>query len=296
MTKYKDNIREESFVKAASEKGWKFALKEYSGRPPLPKIIYIDDHYRTLWRFLLPLTKSCSALYVGYDWGIQLEHLARQIGTLTVATSSEIKIAFLRLVRDQAGLKNIFFIRLDDMNSFKQKSAMFDILILDGYSRWLDNRDRGQMWLQFHALLKKGGCVLCNTDIANWVHKRASPLIARNGSFKDLPPALWLSPKKDLLASISTTTQEYMAQWGFEGTRVYLPLPHYRNCKIVLPMDSREVFSYFVKHWTPSRKYRIRHPIIRGLIGFAGPLCQLIYLSLDRLSACASIVTWKVTN
>ncbi|MBW2003228.1 MAG: hypothetical protein JRI72_01245 [Deltaproteobacteria bacterium] len=296
MTKYEDNSLKESFVKAASEKGWKYALKEYSGKYSLPKIIYIDDYYRILWRFLLPLTKSCNVLYVGYDWGIQLQYLARQIGTLTVATSSETKIAFLQLVRDQCGLKNIFFIKLDDMNSFRQKGVTFDILILDGYSEWLDNQDRDQMWLQFKALLKQGGCVLCNTDMISWTHRMVSWLITKNILFKDLPPALWLASKKTLLTSISRRSREYMAYWGFEGTKVYLSLPHYQNSKVILPIDNYETFSYFIKHWAQSRRYHINNPIIRALLQFASPLWWLFYWSLDRLSPHASIITWKVKS
>ncbi len=291
-----NNSLKESLLTVATEKGWRSALERYSSRIPSSRMAYSDDYFRTLWRFLLPLTEKCNVLYIGYDWGVQLAHLARQIGTLTVATADETKIAFLRLVQNQCNLTNLFVVDLDDTEFFKRKRATFDILILDGYSEWLDNLESNQIWLQLHALLKAGGCVLCNTDVTNWIHRMAFYLNTRYVPPKDLPPALWFSSKKHLFASISKMIREYLAHWGFEGTRVYLALPHYRNSKVILPLDTSAVFSYFIKHWIASRKYHIRNPMILRLIRFCGPLGWLIYWCIDRLSPTASIITWKMTN
>lgn len=269
------------------------ALREYAGRVPLSELIYFDDNYRIIWRFMLPLTKSSHVLYIGYDWGVQLEQLARQVGSLTVGTSNETKITFLHLFQDQCGLKNISFLKLDDLNSFKEKRSKYDILILDGYSSWVDNLDRHKMWLHFQGLLKEGGCLLCNTEVVNWVHKMAFLGALKRSLLKDMPPALWISSKRKFLSSISRMSREYISRWGFEGTRVYLLLPHYRDSKVIVPLDSQGVFSYFVKSWALARKHSIRNPIIRGLLSFIGPLWRLVYWSLDHLSPFASIVAWK---
>jgi hypothetical protein len=290
-----NNSLKESLLTVASEKGWRFALERYSCSIPSFRMAYSDDCFRTLWRFLLPLTEKCNVLYIGYDWGVQLEHLARQIGTLTVATADETKIAFLRLVQNQCDLTNLYVVELDDAEFFKRKRATFDILILDGYSEWLDNLESDQIWLQLHALLKEGGCVLCNTDMTNWIHRMPFHLNTRYVVPKDLPPALWFSSKNNLFASISKTTREYLAHWGFEGTRIYLALPHYRDSKVMLPLDTSAVFSYFIKHRISSQKYHIQNPMILRLIRFCGPLWWLIFWCLDRLSPTASIITWKMT-
>jgi hypothetical protein len=291
-----NNNLKKSLLTVATEKGWRSALERHSCRIPSSRIAYSDDDFKTLWRFLLPLTEKCNVLYIGHDWGIQLEHLARQIGTLTVATADETKIAFLRLLQSQCNLTNLFVVELYDTEFFKRKRATFDILILDGHSEWLDNLESNQIWSQLHALLKAGGCVLCNTDVINWIHRMPFYLSTRYGLTKDLPPALWFSSKKKLFASISKMTREYLAQWGFEGTRAYLALPHYQNSKVILPLDTSAVFSYFIKHWISSRKYYFRNPMILRLIRFCGPLWWVTYWCLDRLSPTASIISWKMTH
>jgi hypothetical protein len=287
---------ERSLLKSASDEGWKSALKKFSNKFADSKVIYADDEYRILWRFLLPLTKNAEVLYIGCDWGIQLENLARQVGNLTVGTSDETKLAFLEMFRDQCGLKNIHLRKLDDTDSLRKKESAFDILVLDGYSKWPASQDRHEMWPQFHALLKEGGCVLCNTDLKGWAYKVASKSSAKNSLFKDLPPAQWLSSRKTFLASISRMSREYMFQQGFEETRTYLLLPHYRDSKVMVPLDSPEVFSYFIKSWARARKHNLQNPIIRGLVQFLSPLWKMAHWSLDRLSPSVSILAWKVTH
>jgi len=213
-----------------------------------------------------------------------------------VATANNTKLAFLQLMRNQCGLRNLFLIELDDTNLFKQKNAKFDILILDGYSELLDELQSEQIWPQVYAVLKKGGCVLCNTDMMSWVHNMVLPLIPRNIPFRDLPSASWLFSKKKLFSSISKSSQEYLARWGFEKTRIYIAIPHYRNSKVILPIDNYAVCSYFAKNWTLSRKYHIQNPVIDRMSRFGGALSWFIFWCLDHLSPTASIITWKTKN
>lgn len=290
-----DSLKE-SFIKMASENGWQSALEEFSRRTSLNNTVYTNDYFRTVWRFLLPLTKESNVLYIGYDWGVQLEHLARKVCTLTVATSNETKIAFLRLVRDQCSLTNFSIMEVDDVYFSEKKRATFDIIILDGYSKWLENEDRAQIWLKLHGLLREGGCVLCNTDVISWAHRIVLPLTTRYSSLEDLPAALWLTPQKKLFVSITKKSRDFLAQWGLEETRVYLALPHYRNNKVIIPMDRYAISTFFLKYWLPSRKHYIHNPFLNGMSRLVGPLWWLIYWGLDRLSPTATIITWKITS
>jgi hypothetical protein len=290
-----DNLKK-SLLTVAAEQGWQVALKKYSPKTLFHGMVFTDDYFKTLWRFLLPITKECNALYIGYDWGVQLEQLARQINTLTVASADNTKIAFLQLMRKQCDIRNLFLTELNGTNFFVQNKTRFDILILDGYSELLDQMQSEQIWPQVYTVLKKGGWVLCNTDMMSWAHNMVLPLIPQYIPFRDLPSASWLFSNKRVFSSISKSSQEYLARWGFEKTRIYIAIPHYRDSKVILPIDNYAVCSYFAKNWLMSGTYHIQNPIINRMNRFGDALSWLIFWCLNHLSPTASITARKITN
>jgi len=124
----------------AGETSWLEACRRLI-QPTQPWVYrYIVDESRAHWQFLLPLSSESDVLDIGAGWGTLSFALAPVVRSVTSLELVEPRVEFLRLRREQTGLRNVHVVQAQAAN-LPCAEAAFDTVIVNGVLEWLGLSD-----------------------------------------------------------------------------------------------------------------------------------------------------------
>ena len=291
-------------VKNAQEGYWKDALEKIPEEKREELISYGSDETRGWWRYLLPgRHHTGTVLDIGAGLGAVTFSLANS-GYEVVAVDSVIeRTTFIKARIDQDKVDNVQTACASALAlPFPENS--FDIVILNGVLEWLGLSDttlspdkvQKKALINIYNLLKPGGLLYLA------IENRISAIYFLG--FKDPHSGLrftTLMPRiaAHLYARVKKKTgyrtyiyskfgyHKMLKRAGFKEIQFFLPLPSYRNFKMIIPMGARKVARYGATHvWNMKRLKFLRA---------AMPMLKILPLGffMDYFSPDYSIIARK---
>ena len=290
-------------LKRAQEGHWKDSLEMIPEEKREAIISYGSDETRGWWRYLLPGTDTGKVLDIGAGLGAVTFSLANA-GYDVVAVDSVIERAtFLKIRRDQDEINNVQTACASALTlPFAENS--FDVVILNGVLEWLGLSDtflspdkvHKMVLHNIYNLLKSGGILYLA------IENRIAGIYLLG--LKDPHSGLrftTLMPRRiaDLYARLKHRGgyktyiyskfgyEKMLKEAGFKAMEFFLPLPSYRNFKVIVPMGNRKVTKYCATHIWNMKRLRLLRSI--------SPFFKIFPLSvlLDYFAPDYSIVARK---
>lgn len=258
-------------VKNAQEGYWKDALEKIPEEKRKELISYGSDETRGWWRYLLPgRHHTGTVLDIGAGLGAVTLSLANSGYEVVAVDSVRERVTFIETRRRQDGISNIQTACASALAlPFPENS--FDVIILNGVLEWLGLSDTSlspdkvqkKALLNIYNLLKPEGILYLA------IENRISAIYFLG--FKDPHSGLrftTLMPRTvaNLYARLKRKTeyrtyiyskfgyQKMLKRAGFKEIQFFLPLPSYRNFKMIVPMGKRQVARYGATHvWNMKR-------------------------------------------
>jgi ubiquinone/menaquinone biosynthesis C-methylase UbiE len=276
-------------VKNAQEGYWKDALEKIPEEKREELISYGSDETRGWWRYLLPgCYHTGTVLDIGAGLGAVTFSLANAGYKVVAIDSVRERINFIETRKRQDKIRNIQTACASALALPFPENA-FDIVILNGVLEWLGlsntsvspDKVQKKALINIYNLLKSKGIIYLA------IENRISALYFLG--FKDPHSGLrftTLMPRivANVYARIKKKTdyrtyiyskfgyQRMLKRAGFKEIQFFLPLPSYRNFKMIVPMGDRKVTRYGATHvWSMKRLrfLRIAMPLLKLLpVGF----------------------------
>lgn len=258
----------------AGETGWLEACRRLI-EPTHPWVYrYIVDESRAHWQFLLPLSSESDVLDIGAGWGTLSFALAPAVRSVTSLELVEPRVEFLRLRREQTGLRNVHVVQGQAAN-LPCAEAAFDTVIVNGVLEWLGlsdtDRDPHKAQLRFLErvcrCLRPGGTLyLAIENRFGFQYLRGAP--DHSGlRFTSLLPrwlaslACSMSGKRrnghpaGSLRAYRTYTYSYwgykrlLRSAGFDHTQFWALLPSYQCPEFAATLDDASALRYVLREW-----------------------------------------------
>jgi SAM-dependent methyltransferase len=277
-----------ALLKSAQEGYWRDALEMIAEEKRDEILEYGSDETRAWWRYLLPGQNTGKVLDIGAGLGAITFSLANTGYEVVAIDSVMERIQFIETRRRQDNKRNIQTACASALAlPFPENS--FDVVLLNGVLEWLGISDTTLPpdKIQKKALHNIFNLLKSNGILYIGIENRISAIYFLG--FKDPHSGLkftTLMPRKiaHLYALIKKKAgyRTYIySQWGyrkmlkeagFKEMRFFLPLPSYRNFKVVAPMGSRKIARYCATHiWNKKRLrlLRVIQPLLQVLpVGF----------------------------
>ncbi|MGB2961854.1 MAG: class I SAM-dependent methyltransferase [Candidatus Omnitrophota bacterium] len=272
-------------VENAKKGDWKDAVNAYLGKE---RVEYITDESRGWWQYLLPSIEKGKVLDVGAGWGTISFSLAKAGYEVVAVDSVEERAVFIDIRRKQEGMDNVQ-VACASALELPFPAASFDIVILNGVLEWVGLSDlstspdkvQKKVLDNCFRLLKPGGVLYLA------IENRIS--LTYFMGFKDPHSGLkftTLMPRMiaNLYSRVKSRTdyrtytytkggyEKMLRKARFRNIEFFLPLPSYRNFKIIVPSGKGNVERYCATHvWNKKRLRQLRlvQPFLKFLpVGF----------------------------
>ncbi|MGB2630328.1 MAG: class I SAM-dependent methyltransferase, partial [Candidatus Omnitrophota bacterium] len=243
---------------------------------------------RGWWQYLLPSIEKGKVLDVGAGWGTISFSLAKAGYEVVAVDSVEERAVFIDIRRKQEGMDNVQ-VACASALELPFPAASFDIVILNGVLEWVGLSDlstspdkvQKKVLDNCFRLLKPGGVLYLA------IENRIS--LTYFMGFKDPHSGLkftTLMPRMiaNLYSRVKSRTdyrtytytkggyEKMLRKARFRNIEFFLPLPSYRNFKIIVPSGKGNVERYCATHvWNKKRLRQLRlvQPFLKFLpVGF----------------------------
>ena len=269
-------------LKSAKQGYWKDALEMIPEEKREAIISYGTDETRGWWRYLLPGHDTGKVLDIGAGLGAVSFSLANAGYEVVAVDSVPERANFLTIRRDQDGIHNVQTACASALTlPFPENS--FDVVILNGVLEWLGlsdtslspNKVQKMVLHNIYNLLKPEGILYLAIEnriafiyilglkdphsglrFTTLMPRRIADVYARlkhKGGYKTYIYSKW-------------GYETMLKQAGFKETTFFLPLPSYRNFKVIVPVGNRKVTQYCATHiWNMKRLILLRSisPLIK---------------------------------
>jgi SAM-dependent methyltransferase len=297
----RDEMR--ALLKSAQKGYWRDALEMIPDAKREQIIAHGSDEARGWWRYLLPGTITGKVLDIGAGLGAITFSLANA-GYDVVAVDSVIERAtFLKIRRDQDEVNNVQTACASALE-LPFPASSFDLVIMNGVFEWLGLSDTSlspkkvqkKVLQKVFNLLKPGGILYLaieNRIAAIYILGFKDPHSGLR--FTTLMPrkiADWYARMKQKGGYKTYIYSKFgyakmLKEAGFKKMRFFLPLPSYRNFKVIVPIGNRKVTKYCATHIWNMKQLR--------LLKSVSPLVKILPLSflIDYFAPDYSIIARK---
>ena len=249
-----------ALLKSAQKGYWKDALEMIPEEKREVIISYGTDKTRGWWRYLLPGRDTGKVLDVGAGLGAVTFSLANAGYEVVAVDSVPERAMFLTIRRDQDKIHNVQTACASALElPFPENS--FDVVILNGVLEWVGlsdtslrpNKVQKKVLNNIYNLLKQKGILYLAIEnriagiyilglkdphsglrFTTLMPRRIADLYARlkhKGGYKTYVYSKW-------------GYEKMLKEAGFKDSKFFLPLPSYRNFKVIIPVGNRRVTQY----------------------------------------------------
>lgn len=197
-----------------------------------------EDQRIADWRFLLPLSSLSESLIIGTGLGTVPIALTRMCQKVYAVDSSNKKISFLSLRKEQQSLNNLYPLCISDLGELSFPPQSFDLISIqpEREKDLTQERPLTQVIDFLKRLLKPNGIL----------HLTVPNSLSPNAVFRRMKSAShWTQQTYFYYRKI-------LKEHGFSFVEVYAPLPHFdRTPLFYLPLNSPEIMNFFLNQVLP---------------------------------------------